>query len=173
VLAAMNRRYTAADYCRLVDKLHACIPGVALTTDVLVGFPGEMDDDFAATLRLIGTVGFDFLYAFKYSPRPGTAAAALADDVPRAVKESRHARVLEALNGISTIKNATLVGTVQEVLVEGARDGKLEGRTRTNKRVFFPGPKEWTGHPVNVRITGAGQNSLTGIPAEQQVTDHA
>jgi tRNA-2-methylthio-N6-dimethylallyladenosine synthase len=173
VLASMNRRYTSADYRRIVDKLRKQIPGAALTTDIMVGFPGETDDDFSATLDLLRAVEFDFLFAFKYSPRPGTAAASRIDNVPLALKEQRHSRILEILRGISTQKNAKLVNTLQEVLVEGARDGQFEGRTRTNKKVFFSGDASSVGHLIDVRITGIKLNSLTGIPAERPSADYA
>jgi len=173
VLASMNRRYTSADYRCIVDKLRKHIPDAALTTDIMVGFPGETDDDFSATLDLLRAVEFDFLFAFKYSPRPGTAAASLSDSVPVALKEQRHSRVLEMIRGISTQKNAKLVNTIQEVLVEGARDGQFVGRTRTNKRVFFSCDASRVGHLIDVRITGIKLNSLTGIPAERPSADYA
>jgi tRNA-2-methylthio-N6-dimethylallyladenosine synthase len=162
VLKAMNRSYTAAAYKKLIEKLRRTVPGISITTDIMVGFPGETEQDFKKTMALVLTVRFDALFAFKYSPRPGTASANLPDDVDREAKEARLAALLDAANGISLSKNATLVGTVEEILVEEADGLNAMGRTRTNKKVFFTAPHDLTGQTVNVRISEAKPNSLTG-----------
>jgi tRNA-2-methylthio-N6-dimethylallyladenosine synthase len=163
VLAAMNRRYTAGHYLSLIAKLRQRLPGISFTTDILVGFPGETDEDFAQTVALIKAVQFDHLFAFKYSPRPGTAAAGRPDDIPRETKERRHAAVLDLANSFSAAKNATIVGTLQEVLVESRHNTMLAGRTRTNKKVYFSGDDDLIGRLVTIRITDTKINTFTGI----------
>jgi tRNA-2-methylthio-N6-dimethylallyladenosine synthase len=162
VLSAMNRRYTYDEYKARVDRVRRGVPGISLSTDILIGFPGESDDDFRRTLDAVHTLEFDFLFAFKYSPRPGTAAMRMNDDVPLAVKEERLARILETEDGVSARKNAALRGTVQEVLVEGRHEDICEGRTRGNKKVFFRSPDDLTGRLVHVTISDTKINSLTG-----------
>lgn len=162
ILAAMNRRYTSADYLRTIEAARGRIPGIAFTTDILVGFPGETDDDFRQTMRVIHAVGYDSLFVFKYSPRPGTAAAQLNDDVSQEVKEARLEEVLSCSNGFSAQKNAKLIGTTVDVLVERCTDGMCEGHTRTHRRVFFPGDAACAGTVVTVRVNDAKVNSLTG-----------
>lgn len=160
ILEAMNRKYTAARYVSIVEALKRKVPGVSITTDILVGFPGETKDDHRRTVRLIEDIGFDSLFVFKYSPRPGTAAATLPDDVPRPVKEERLAEVLALGNRLSAQKNAIVKGTVQEVLLERTN----EGRTRTNKKVFIPAHANegLVGRCIPVRITEGKINSLIG-----------
>ena len=162
ILAAMNRGYTLAGYSKVVNALRAACPDVSITTDILIGFPGETQEDFEQTLRAVNDIQFDFIFAFKYSPRPGTAAAAKPDDVARDVKEKRHAAILSSLNGIATQKNATLLHTEQEVLVEEKRAGQWVGRTRTNKKVFFESVLVLTGKTVLVGIKRTKINSLYG-----------
>lgn len=170
VLAAMNRRYTASDYLRLVDALRGARPGLAVTTDLIVGFPGETQEDFRATLDLMERVVFDNAFSFKFSPRRGTAAAELPDGLPDRVKEER-LEVLQALQSRHTLRRGgELVGDARPVLVEGrsrAGRGQLTGRTPENKIVNFQGPQEWVGREVTVRIVRAGLNSLSGEPCEE------
>ena len=163
ILAAMNRKYTAGDYLTLANKLKHAIPRLAITTDIMVGFPGETDADFAATLRIIEHTDFDFLYAFKYSPRPGTPAAAGEDSVIRSKKEERLAILLEQADSIAARKNAKLIGTHQEVLVEEVTaNGIAGGRTRANKKIFFAGESNLRGTLVSITVTGSKAYSLEG-----------
>lgn len=164
ILALMNRRYTRGEYLEKVKRLRDAVPGITLTTDVIVGFPGETDRDFEMTLSLIEEVGYDSIFAFKYSRRPNTAALDLPGHLPEEVKEERLEEVLRLQRGITIQKNRDLVGTIQEVLLDGrSRDGtKLQGRSRGNKVVNVPGPASLIGSIVNIRITKAGVNSLSG-----------
>ncbi len=165
ILEAMGRRYTVERYLGLVAALRAARPGIALTSDVIVGFPGESDADFAATLDVLDAVGYDGLFSFKFSPRPGTAGAALPDPVPEPVKEERLARLQERQHGHTLARNRALEGQVRPVLVEGpsrAGGGQVAGRTPENKIVNFLGDPAWVGREVNVRIVAAAVNSLRG-----------
>ncbi|NOY44240.1 MAG: tRNA (N6-isopentenyl adenosine(37)-C2)-methylthiotransferase MiaB [Deltaproteobacteria bacterium] len=177
VLEAMRRRYTVARYLSLVERLRETRPGIAITSDMIVGFPGETEEDFLATLEVMERVRFDGLFSFKFSPRPGTLAARLPEPVPERVKEERLAR-LQALQQAHTLeRNQALVGTVRPVLVEGpskAGGGQVSGRTPENKIVNFPGDPTWVGREVDVRITAAAVNSLRGeVPAAPSVgPDH-
>jgi tRNA-2-methylthio-N6-dimethylallyladenosine synthase len=164
-LAAMNRRYTRRAYGDLVRRLRERIPGVAVTTDIIVGFPGETDGRFGATLSLMRELRFDSAFMFRYSVRPGTAAAEFADDVPEAVKIERLETVIRLQKGISEERNAALVGTSQEVLVEGPSErdpAVLFGRTRTGKATLFAGPPEMRGTLRTVRVTGSTAWTLRG-----------
>ncbi|RME32393.1 MAG: tRNA (N6-isopentenyl adenosine(37)-C2)-methylthiotransferase MiaB [Thermoflexia bacterium] len=162
ILKRMVRGYTVAQYRDLVRRIRETVPGVSLATDVIVGFPGETKEQFMNTYRLLEDIRFDVVHVAAYSPRPGTAAARLPDDVPEEEK-SRRLRMVEALQErISHEINARLVGTEVEVLVEGRRQGRWFGRTRTNKLVFFESAENWMGRLVSVRITHAGPWSLSG-----------
>lgn len=163
ILKKMNRGYTSKDYLNLIHKLRKSIPDISITTDILVGFPTETDSDFNKTLKLIKQADFDFLFAFKYSPREGTKSSKMKDSVSQSDKEARLAKVLEISNGISTGKNAKLVGTKQDVLVEEKRDLLYVGSTGNNKKVFFKASKVKSGMIVNVKITDSKINSLIGI----------
>ncbi len=177
VLEAMRRRYTVARYLALVKRLREVRPEIAITSDMIVGFPGETEEDFRATLEVMERVRFDGLFSFKFSPRPGTLAARLPEPVPEPVKEERLAR-LQALQQAHTLeRNQALVGVVRPVLVEGpskAGGGQVSGRTPENKIVNFPGDPAWVGREVDVRITAAAVNSLRGeVPAAPSVgPDH-
>jgi tRNA-2-methylthio-N6-dimethylallyladenosine synthase len=165
MLAAMNRQYTARAYADLVGRIRARIPGVAVTTDVIVGFPGETEDRFNATLSLMREVRFDSAFMFRYSVRPGTAAAALVDDVPEAVKIARLTTVIELQKGISEERNAALIGTHQEVLVEGPSEKNpavLYGKTGSGKAALFGGPPSTRGTVQTVHVTGATAWTLRG-----------
>jgi len=165
VLAAMNRRYTVAHYRNLVERLREVCPGIALTSDMIVGFPGETDAEFEATLELMEQVEFDGLFSFKYSLRPGTRAAELPDPVLEAVKEERLAR-LQSLQGEHTLRrNKAMEGQVYPVLVEGeskAGAGQVVGRTPQNRIVNFAGEAAWRSLEVPVRVTAAAVNSSRG-----------
>jgi tRNA-2-methylthio-N6-dimethylallyladenosine synthase len=170
VLKAMRRRYTREEYVELADRLRATVPGIALSTDMIVGFPGETDADFDLTLDLVRRVRFHSMYSFKYSPRPNTLASKrLADDVPEAEK-TRRILALQALQkDIQGAWFADAVGTIEEVLVDSTsrrREWELAGRTSGNTVVNFAGPQDWLGRFVRVRITEAAPNSLRGELAE-------
>jgi tRNA-2-methylthio-N6-dimethylallyladenosine synthase len=164
LLASMNRRYTAAEYLDKVKKLRSSVPDMVITTDIIVGFPGETDDDFACTMRLLQDVEYDNIFAFKYSKRPQTKALVLGGHLSEEVKDKRLEQVFELQKGISLRKNEKHIGSVQVVLVEGAskKGGMLTGRTRGNKAVNFRGPARLQGSIVELRISAAGPNSLSG-----------
>lgn len=165
VLRRMGRGYTRDDYLSRVRMVREAVPGIALASDFIVGFPGETGEDFDRTLDLVGEVGFDQIFAFAYSPRPGTAAAQMEDDVSPGDKASRLAELLGRQKRIAGEKNRELVGEVREVLVEGKNrkyPGRGEGRTRTGKMVFFPWEEGITGRLVPVRIERATGLSLYG-----------
>ncbi|GAB4397058.1 MAG: tRNA (N6-isopentenyl adenosine(37)-C2)-methylthiotransferase MiaB [Rhodoferax sp.] len=165
ILMAMKRGYTALEYKSTVRKLRAVRPDLALSSDFIVGFPGETDADFDQLMRLIDDVGFDNSFSFIFSPRPGTPAANLADDTPQAVKLARLQRVQDAINASMQAISAQRVGTVQRVLVEGVsrRDaGELMGRTECNRVVNFEGPAAWIGRMMDVRITETRTFTLRG-----------
>ncbi len=165
VLARMGRRHTVAEYKELVQKLRAARPGLCLSSDFIVGFPGETEQDFQDTLDLVESVRFDHSFCFAYSPRPGTVAAAMPDVVPVEVKKQRLARLLAALNAEALRVSASMVGTVQRVLVErpSRKDRTwLAGRTENNRVVNFRGDAAWIGTFVDTKITEALPNSLRG-----------
>ncbi|HFD39147.1 MAG TPA: tRNA (N6-isopentenyl adenosine(37)-C2)-methylthiotransferase MiaB [Anaerolineae bacterium] len=163
VLRRMGRGYTVAQFRDLVARVRAAMPEVGLATDVIVGFPGETEAQFEATYRLLEELRFDMVHVAAYSPRPGTPAARLPDDVPPEEKERRR-RAIDALQArIVGEINAQLRGRTVEILVEGRRKGKWRGRTRTNKLVFFPvGEEDWTGRLAPVRIVKTGPWSMQG-----------
>ena len=166
VLKTMRRRYTRDDYLRLVDRLRTAVPGIALSTDMIVGFPGETAEDFAATLDLVERAQYHAMYSFKYSPRPNTLAIKrLPDDVPEGEK-TRRILALQALQRqVQYDWHERAVGTTEEVLVDGVsrrRDWELAGRTSGNTVVNFPGGPELIGRLVPVRITAATPNSMRG-----------
>jgi tRNA-2-methylthio-N6-dimethylallyladenosine synthase len=172
VLRRMIRRYTRAEYVARAARLSRARPGLTLSTDVIVGFPGETEDDFAQTLSLVREVGFVSLFGFKYSPRPHTPALRLGDDVPEETKSERLARLFELADELSAANLASLVGTRQRVLVEGAsksekgdlsRD-RVQGRTVRSEIVHIdaPGAGGLVGETVEVEITRAHRHSLAG-----------
>ena len=166
-LAHMKRTYTREDYLEKVAMLRAAVPDLAITTDIIVGFPGETDVDFAETLSLMEEVGFDGCFAFKFSPRSGTPAVDLPDQAPEPVKAARLSRVLELQRALSLQRNRAVVGRVVEVLVDrglSKRDsGLAAGRTRQNKIVHFQGGELEEGQLVNVEITEATSHHLKGV----------
>jgi tRNA-2-methylthio-N6-dimethylallyladenosine synthase len=168
VLAAMKRGYTALEYKSLVRRLRAARPGMAISSDFIVGFPGETEREFEATLKLVDDVGFDASFSFVYSRRPGTPAAELPDDTPKAIKLARLQRLQALLDGQARAFDERLVGTVQRVLVEGpARKNPAEraGRTGTNRVVNFPGSARLDGEFVDVAIRESLAHSLRGSVA--------
>ncbi|MFM1650910.1 tRNA (N6-isopentenyl adenosine(37)-C2)-methylthiotransferase MiaB [Brevibacillus sp. B_LB10_24] len=165
VLKKMARKYSREHYLELVRKIKAAIPHAALTTDIIVGFPGETDEQFEETLSLVEEVGYDSAYTFIYSPREGTPAAVMEDNVPPEVKKQRLQRLMDLQNRISLEKNLALQGEVVELLVEGeskTNPDVLSGRTRTGKLVHFTGDKSMIGQFVHVRITEAKTWTLHG-----------
>jgi tRNA-2-methylthio-N6-dimethylallyladenosine synthase len=165
VLAAMKRGYTALEYKSIVRKLRAARPDISISSDFIVGFPGETEQDFEATLKLVDEVGFDNSFSFVYSRRPGTPAADLPDDTPPEVKRARLARLQEKVDGHANRISERRVGTRQRILVEGVsrRDaGELSGRTGDNRMVNFRGPRHLVGQFVEVTVTAAMAHSLRG-----------
>ncbi|HET7369005.1 MAG TPA: tRNA (N6-isopentenyl adenosine(37)-C2)-methylthiotransferase MiaB [Gaiella sp.] len=164
VLKAMRRTYTAERYLRLVRELRDAIPDLALGTDIIVGFPGETEDDFGDTLGVVEEVGYDSAFTFVYSPRSGTEAADLPDRVPEDVKRDRMERLVEVVQRIAAKRNAARVGLVEEVLVEGPSrtdPSLLRGRTRRNTTVNFAGVAE-PGDLTSVVIEGSTSTTLRG-----------
>lgn len=165
ILKEMNRKYTREYYFGLVDKIRSQIPDISLTTDIIVGYPGESDADFEQTLDLIEKVRFDYVYTFLYSKRTGTPAAKKEDQVSEKVKKERFNALLELQNRIGKELNEPLAGKTVEVLAEGPSKNSittLAGRTRTNKIVNFKGNPDLSGRLVDVRITNTGTWSLDG-----------
>ncbi len=165
VLAAMKRGYTALEYRSIVRRLRKARPGVSLTSDFIVGFPGETGADFEATLALARELGFDGSFSFLYSPRPGTPAAELADTTPREEKLERLQRLQALLDAQSQAVSEAMVGGIERVLVEGpSRKGaaELAGRTGNNRVVNFGGAPELIGRFADVRITASRAHSLRG-----------
>lgn len=165
ILAAMKRGHTALEYKAKLRRLREARPGITLSSDFIVGFPGETDRDFEATMKLIEDVGFDQSFSFAYSRRPGTPAANLHDEVPADVASERLQRLQAAINANARRYAEAMVGTVQRVLVEGpsAKDpDELTGKTENMRNVNFPGGRRLIGQFVDVHITEARTNSLRG-----------
>jgi len=171
VLKRMLRRYDRARYLDVVAALRRALPGIALTTDIIVGFPGETEQDFQETVSLVEQVGYDDAFTFKYSPREGTPATRLKDAVPDDVAGERLERLIALVRGLARRKNVGLVGTTHEVLVEGRakRGALLQGRTRTNKVALFAGPDEWIGSYRDLRLTGTTGSTFTGWPLQREL----
>ncbi|AOT72925.1 tRNA (N6-isopentenyl adenosine(37)-C2)-methylthiotransferase MiaB [Geosporobacter ferrireducens] len=166
ILKEMNRHYTKEQYLDLVTQLKASIPNIAITTDIIVGFPGETEEDFLETLDLVKQVEYDSAFTFLYSVREGTPAAKLTEQVPEDVKHERFNRLLNTLNEIIARKNMDYKDAVVEVLVEGESKNdasKLMGRTRSSKLVNLSGSKDLIGQLAQVKITEARTFSLNGI----------
>ncbi|MGC8633584.1 MAG: MiaB/RimO family radical SAM methylthiotransferase [Candidatus Limnocylindrales bacterium] len=176
VLRRMGRQYTVASYLELVDRLRQAVPGICLTTDVIVGFCGETEAQFSETLALLERVRFDTVFAAAFSPRPGTPAARLPDDVPPGEKRRRLNQLLALQETIGWERNRAWLGRVTEVLVDGIDRGgepglsalRLSGRNRENKLVHCNGPAELLGQLVHVRVEHAGPYSLAGSLVEAE-----
>ena len=170
ILKRMRRRYDRARYLTVVAALRRAVPGVALSSDLIVGFPGETEQDFQETVSLVEAAGFDDAYTFKYSPRDATPATRLPEPVPDAVAGERLERLIAVVRRLARSKNVALVGTTHEVLVEGkAKRGELlQGRTRTNKVALFAGPDAWIGSYRRVRLTGTTGSTFTAWPLDQE-----
>ena len=164
VLGRMHRGYTRRDYLETIGLMQAARPGIQITGDMIVGFPGESEDDFAATLSLMEEVGYADLFSFKYSVRPGTKAADFSDEVAAPVKQERLERLQGLQRKMTLERNRSFVGSVQDILVEGVsrRGDQLFGRTSGNRVVNFPGERALIGGVVDVIVTRAFQNSLLG-----------
>ena len=168
VLKLMHRGYTRERYLGIIEKLRAAKPDIGVSTDFIVGFPGETEDDFKETLSLAREVEFDQAYIFKYSQRRDTPAAALPDQVPQKVREERNQRLLEVINEIAKRKYSALVGRQLQILVEGPskkNPARMTGRTRCNRIVVFDGSERHRGQLMDVKITRAGSFTLYGDPA--------
>lgn len=164
ILALMNRKHTAADYLDILARLRAARPDMAFSSDFIVGYPGETEEDFEATLALVRAVGFASAYSFKYSPRPGTPAAALPKQVPEPIKTERLARLQGLLACQQASFNDHMIGKTLPVLVvgRGRQNGQLAGRSPFGQAAHFSGPLAWIGTTIPLRVEAASQNSLTG-----------
>ena len=165
ILMAMKRGYTAMEYKSTIRKLRAIRPNMAISSDFIVGFPGETEEDFNKMMKLIDDVGYDTSFSFIYSPRPGTPAANLQDDTPHSVKLARLQRLQAAVDESVRTISASRLGTTQRVLVEGAArktPNALFGRTECNRAVVFNGPDRLIGQVVDIKITEAPMRSLRG-----------
>ena len=171
VLAAMKRGYTTLEYKSLVRKLRVARPDLSLSSDFIVGFPGETADDFEKTMKLIDEVGFDASFSFLYSARPGTPAAELTDDTPHELKIERLMRLQKRIEELAQVVSQAMVGTVQRVLVEGLSkkdDSELAGRTDNNRIVNFTGNPRLIHRFIDVRITSSFPHSLRGEIVTQE-----
>jgi len=168
VLKLMHRGYTRERYVGIIEKLRRARPEIGITTDIIVGFPGETEDDFEQTLSLAREVQFDNAYTFKYSQRRATPAADMPDQVPQPIREERNLRLLEVINEIAGHKYKNFVGRETQILVEGPsrkNPARMAGRTRCNKIVVFDGSDRHRGQLMDVKITRAGSFTLYGDPA--------
>jgi tRNA-2-methylthio-N6-dimethylallyladenosine synthase len=169
ILAAMNRRHTRADYLRIVERLRRACPALALTSDFIVGFPAEMEEDFAATLDLVADVGFSGAFSFKYSPRPGTPGAEMTGQIDEAIKSERLQRLQQAIDESQAKFNRSCLGRTFEVLFErgGRHAGQLVGRSPYLQPVQATAPESLIGEMAAVTITEIGSNSLFGTLADR------
>lgn len=167
ILRSMRRGYTAQQYRDLVARLRSFVPEVSLSTDVIVGYPGETEKRFQRTYDLLSEIRFDVVHAAMYSPRPGTRAASLPDDVPLEEKKRRLATIELLQEKIARESNQRLIGATVEILVEDLHRGKWQGRTRTNKLVFVTSDRDLRGQLVGVTIEGGTAWSLQGVLADR------
>jgi tRNA-2-methylthio-N6-dimethylallyladenosine synthase len=168
VLKLMHRGYTRERFLGIIQKLRRARPHIGITTDIIVGFPGETEKDFEETLSLAREVEFDNAYIFKYSPRRDTPAAVMPDQIPQPVREERNRRLLETVNEIGKRKYNSFVGRQTQILVEGPskkNPARMSGRTRCNKIVLFDGSERHRGRIMDLKITRAGSFTLYGDPA--------
>jgi tRNA-2-methylthio-N6-dimethylallyladenosine synthase len=171
VLLRMKRGYTAQAYRDLIGRIRRRLPGGSIATDVIVGFPGETEDQFRGTQELLAELRLDVVHLARYSPRPGTVSARrMPDDVPEATKMRRFRELEDQQAQISEDINAAYLGRTVEVLVEGQAQGRWKGRTRTNKLAFFEAPGEWRGRVARLRVDWAGPWSLRGSLEEESVS---
>ncbi|HEY3932338.1 MAG TPA: tRNA (N6-isopentenyl adenosine(37)-C2)-methylthiotransferase MiaB [Verrucomicrobiae bacterium] len=168
VLKLMHRGYTREKFLGIIQKLRRARPHIGITTDIIVGFPGETENDFEETLSLAREVEFDNAYIFKYSPRRDTPAAEMPDQVPQKIREERNQRLLETINEIGARKYENFIGRQMQILVEGPSKknaARMSGRTRCNKIVLFDGTERHRGQIMDLKITRAGSFTLYGDPA--------
>ena len=167
VLKRMGRRYGREEYLSCVERLREAIPEIAITTDIIVGFPGESEDDFLETMSLVQEVAFEDAFTFKYSAREGTGALRLPDHIPDDVAGGRLERLIAVVRNGARRTNLGMVGSTHEVLVEkiARRGGRLQTRTRTNKVVLVDGPPEWIGTYRDIRLVGTTGATFTGVPS--------
>ncbi len=166
ILKSMNRGYTYEEYIKKIDLLRNRMPDIAITTDIIIGFPGETDEDYLCTVKALQEIEFDGIFAFKYSKRKGTKACEMSGQVPEQIKSERLAYILSLQEEITYRKNKVLEGSVQEVLIDGPSETDthmLSGRTRTNKIVTIPKSYEISGSLISVRIQKARHHSLHGV----------
>ena len=169
ILMMMKRGHTALEYKHKIRKLREIRPDISLSSDFIIGFPGETDSDFDTTMKLIEDIGFDTSFSFIYSQRPGTPAAFIPDEVSQETKKERLKRLQDKILQQASQISRKMVGTTRSILVEGhsrKSDQELSGRTENNRVVNFPGPDSLIGHFVDVHITGALNNSMRGVIAE-------
>ena len=167
ILKVMRRGYTSETYLRLVEKLRRARPGIAITTDIIVGFPGETEEDYQETRKLADAIEFDNAFVFRYSPRRDTPAAAMEEQVPEEVKEFRNQDLLAVINRHTRAKLNAHVGQRVQILCEGPsknNPNRLSGSTRTNKIVVFEGAPRHVGEIFDVRIASASPSTLYGDP---------
>jgi len=165
ILKIMRRGYSFKEYRSKIDMLRQLIPDLGVTSDIIAGFPGESEKDFAQTLLAVSEMGFDGIYAFQYSPRPNTDAASLSDHLPEKVKEARLKQVIDLQHAVTNQRNQNLLGTIQEILVEGKNEkypDKLTGRLRINRVVHFSGPDNLIGGLSWVKLIQARLGSFDG-----------
>jgi tRNA-2-methylthio-N6-dimethylallyladenosine synthase len=165
ILKAMNRKYSKEGYLALIEKLRAAVPDIAITTDIIVGFPGETEEDFIETLDVVKKVRYDSAFTFLYSIRKGTPAERYEQQIPEEIKHERFNRLVESVNAISLEKNRKMIGHIEEVLVEGKSKTNTfaySGRTDGHKLVNFKTSADITGQIIKVKITGCSTFSLTG-----------
>jgi tRNA-2-methylthio-N6-dimethylallyladenosine synthase len=168
VLKQMHRGYTRSRYLGIIEKLRRVNSAIGLSTDLIVGFPGETEEDFEQTLSLVREVEFDQAYIFKYSPRRDTPAADMPDQLPAKVKEERNQQLLELMDEIAARRYRALVGSQMQILVEGPskkNPARMTGRTRCNRIVVFEGSDRHRGQILDVKIVRAGSFTLYGDPA--------
>jgi len=171
ILKRMSRKYTREHILELVRKIKQAIPNVVLTTDIIVGFPGETEEQFEDTMSIVKEIGFEMAYTYIYSPRAGTPAAVMEDNIPLEVKKQRLYRLNALLAEISREKHEDMLGQVVEVLIEGEsknNENVLSGRTRTNKLVHIEGPKEWIGQFITGKVVVAQTYYIKAEAIEQQ-----
>jgi tRNA-2-methylthio-N6-dimethylallyladenosine synthase len=168
MLKLMHRGYTRERFLGIIEKLRKVQPGIGITTDVIVGFPGETDEDFEQTVSLVHEARFENAFIFKYSPRKDTPAATMPDQIPQKVKEERNQRLLQIMNEIGSVKYNQFVGRQVQILVEGPSKrnaARMSGRTRCNKIVVLDGSERHRGQVMDVRVTRVGSFTLYGDPA--------
>jgi tRNA-2-methylthio-N6-dimethylallyladenosine synthase len=165
ILKKMNRHYTLERYLSVVNELKAKNPGITLTTDIIVGFPGETEEDFQKTLDVVREVEYDSIYTFIYSPRKGTPAAVMENQIPEEVQKERFNRLVDLQNSISKSFNESAIGKTLKVLVDGKsknNEGVYMSRTENNRIVHFECDKDYTGQFINIKITRADTFALYG-----------